>query len=620
MENPAGKTPEYRTFLEQLFGNKSDDLNILIYLLPLKKARFFKTVEGACDFIENINEKPQNIFFGCGLVRPGIESGRGKKEDIAGIGGFWADIDFQSGDKPGFPTDLAAVKELIYGHGMDPTHLIFTGNGVHAWWAFKEVWEFSSRNEAMQAEKLNNRLQETILKRARQKGWAIDKTHDTTRILRPPGTFNRKDPENPIPTKILEEGPQIPYSDPTDLEEFLISEDELKASEKPHKNEQIRIEHNLKLDPEANPPSDRMQDLLDIEPDFKASWNAQRPDFKKQSASEYALSLANYAAQANWSDQEIADLIVAFYRRHGQNSIFEKKPDIRKALRSDYLSRTIAMARSATDEQSIEDYYKNICPSLNTEYEQKLDPDGAKAKKNVCLILGLEIEYVEQFKTLKDSKYVIKANHYDSTSKCTKNSEISFESTAHFNDKTRFQNRIFEITTVYRNIKRRHWEEVIKPNWGKFMRVEEVGPQEIASRLKEWFQEYLNKDQNRTVNDATIDKMPFIHKDHWYVHPDHLNSWAITNGFEKYNISQTVMELEKAKCEKPEKLNAINPNNRKKTTVRGFYKIPHSLVSPPTPQPPLRLISNKTEASENTIEPKEKDNNDTHNVERSYGG
>lgn len=593
MENQCTNPPEYRRFFDQMFGNKSDDLNILIYLLPLKQAKFFGTVKGACDFIDKINAKPQNIFFGCGLVKSNVEKGRGKKPDIGGIGGFWADIDFQSGDKPGYPVDLDAIKELIYGHGIDPTHLIHTGNGVHAWWMFKEPWEFSTLQEAMQAENLNNRLQETILKRAREKGWAIDKTHDMTRILRPPGTFNRKDPEHPIPTKILQEGPQDPYSDPLDFDQYLISEDEIKTTQSIDKAEQVRIENGLKLDPKADPPSAPIEDLMDIEPNFRASWNAQRPDFKKQSPSEYALSLANYAAQAGWSDQEIADLIIAFYRRHRYNATFEKKPDIRKAMRSDYIANTIAKARAATAQNDVEDYLENVCPALGTPYEKKLDPDGERAKKAVCTILGLkEILYVEQYKSLKDCQYIMQAVHYDSVNQVDKTSEITFESTAEFSNKTRFQDKILEKTLVYTKIKAIHWDKVIKPNWGKFIRVNEVGPQEIASRLKEWFEEYLNYEQERTVDDATIDKVPFIHKDHWFVHPAHLNAWASMNGFDNYKIDQTKRELQKSKCEKL-KLNATNPNTGKRTTVNGFYKIPHTIATPPPPK--LKLVNTDTD-------------------------
>lgn len=614
-QDPPGS--EYRRFLDQLFGNKSEKLNILVYLLPLKKAKFFKTVDGACDYIKSINPSQQNIFFGCGLLRAGIKTdlkktggqGRGKKSDIAGIGGFWADIDFQSGDKPGYPTDIEAVKELIYGHGLDPTHVIFTGNGVHAWWMFKEPWEFDSPGEMAKAESLNNRLQETILKRAREKGWSMDKTHDLTRILRPPGTFNKKDPENPIATKILIEGPQQPYSDPEIFDDYLISEDEIKASKTIDQTEKVRIEDNLKLDPDANPPATLMQELFDIVPNFKASWNAQRPDLKKQSASEYALSLANYAAQAGWSDQDIANLIIAFYRRHRQNAAFEKKPDIKKALRVDYLSHTIALARAAAREQDIEDYYKNISPAVNTEYEKKLDPDGEKALARICDITGLSIRRIRQIKARFGSEYIMDVEYYSTTEGGMKCSEVSFKSVSEFSELKRFQDTVLHATTIFRPIQKKYWDKIVKPNLTKLIVVEEVGPQDVKAQLKDWFEDYLSGNEDRTVNDATLDKRPFVHKKCWHVHPENLNSWTFTMGVDKGDIDHTKQELVAAGCQFVERYSATNPNTETRTTVRGFFKVPPTLFKP---RPPLKVIKggagNNAQPDENDTDTDTNDN------------
>jgi hypothetical protein len=51
------------------------------------------------------------------------------------------------------------------------------------------------------------------------------------------------------------------------------------------------------------------------------------------------MSLATLAAYADWTDQEIVNLLIAHRREHGNPQ---------KALRSDYLQRTLARARQAT--------------------------------------------------------------------------------------------------------------------------------------------------------------------------------------------------------------------------------------------------------------------------------
>lgn len=92
----------------------------------------------------------------------------------------------------------------------------------------------------------------------------------------------------------------------------------------------------LRLNHDAEPPPVKWSLLCEAEPRALAIFNhTQRtPD---GSASSYDMALANYAASAGWTDQEIADLLIAHRRAH------KAKP---KANLQDYLARTIAEARS----------------------------------------------------------------------------------------------------------------------------------------------------------------------------------------------------------------------------------------------------------------------------------
>ncbi|HEY0376412.1 MAG TPA: phage/plasmid primase, P4 family [Pyrinomonadaceae bacterium] len=91
----------------------------------------------------------------------------------------------------------------------------------------------------------------------------------------------------------------------------------------------------LRLNQDAEPPV-KWSLLCEAEPRALASFNHTRrtPD---GSASSYDMALANYAARAGWTEQEIADLIIAHRRTHNA------KP---KADLQDYLARTITEARS----------------------------------------------------------------------------------------------------------------------------------------------------------------------------------------------------------------------------------------------------------------------------------
>ncbi len=96
---------------------------------------------------------------------------------------------------------------------------------------------------------------------------------------------------------------------------------------------------DLILEPDADPPRDKFKRLAKNEA-FLEIWENEG-DFP--SLSEHDMSLAGYAAADGWNDQEIANLIIAFRRRHGQS-----KKEQEKALRADYINRTLSNIQRGT--------------------------------------------------------------------------------------------------------------------------------------------------------------------------------------------------------------------------------------------------------------------------------
>ncbi len=96
---------------------------------------------------------------------------------------------------------------------------------------------------------------------------------------------------------------------------------------------------DLELDPDADPPVKLLNALLKKK-GVRQIWEHRHPDL--DSLSDYDWSLANIAMEEDWSDQEIADLIIAFRRAHGD------KNDIKKSLRLDYITLTIQKVRGAS--------------------------------------------------------------------------------------------------------------------------------------------------------------------------------------------------------------------------------------------------------------------------------
>ena len=155
-------------------------------------------------------------------------------------------------------------------------------------------------------------------------------------MLRLPGTLNHNGADGPVEVRILENRFDLHYA-VDDFEQFLPAEESV--DETTHD-----VVEELVLNADAEPPALKLLDVASTSPAFWETWNRQRGDLADSSQSGYDLSLATITALGGWTDQEIANLIIAHRRRHGE------KPE--KALRGDYVRRTIGKARRAAMENA----------------------------------------------------------------------------------------------------------------------------------------------------------------------------------------------------------------------------------------------------------------------------
>lgn len=91
----------------------------------------------------------------------------------------------------------------------------------------------------------------------------------------------------------------------------------------------------LVLHPDAVPPFHKLELLKEIDTKFAQTWARNRPDLADQSASTYCLSLATVAASVGWTPQEMANLLIAWRKKSGEDA---------KLDRLDWYQRTIARA------------------------------------------------------------------------------------------------------------------------------------------------------------------------------------------------------------------------------------------------------------------------------------
>lgn len=260
---------EAMKFLEVLYGEEELDKGHLVcFTLPDQTTRWFHHMKKE-EFIEHALDmaKTKNVYVGLGLQdkemameiarqknKNSSESRiRGYKQTVYAIPGVWLDIDVKGPahkEKDLPDTDDDALK-LIAKFPLDPTVLIHTGNGYQSYWLFKEPWYFDNGHERIEAQEFLNQFLLTMQYYASEHGWKLDSTSDLSRVFRIPGTWNRKNPNQIKPVKIVQLNEQNRYTK-DEIEQYLLDPAHLpkgltkrtfKAKAIPVANQFSKIEH-----------------------------------------------------------------------------------------------------------------------------------------------------------------------------------------------------------------------------------------------------------------------------------------------------------------------------------------------------------------------------------------
>jgi hypothetical protein len=335
-----------RKFLEKLFKGKQESHCVLIWLKDKLRggtSYWFINLAEAAEFAKSQAGK-FDVYYGIGLASHAYgKTQRVKADEIIGIPCIWLEVDYKTGStaihkkEEQLPTKEEAIA-LINELPFKPSLIVNSGNGFHLYWLLTSVWLFADAIERERAKLLVERFQRYFKSLANAHGWTNDSTFDLARVYRVPGTKNHKT-QNPKPVTIVEESEERYTAD--QIENFLDSLPEAEqpvahcAEGKAQIKQLISETDAVALDPHANVPVNKFDMLCEAEPKFRLTWEKKRKDLPDQSASSYDMALADYAALAQWTDQEIANLIIAFRRKHGD--------DLK--LRYDYYAMTIAKAR-----------------------------------------------------------------------------------------------------------------------------------------------------------------------------------------------------------------------------------------------------------------------------------
>lgn len=306
-------------FLTALWGPTPAGL-IHLWQLADKRSFYVRSPEAATAF-----DGKSDVYCGVALAHQDHGPHRRTRNDQAlGIPGLWLDIDINGGpeNKTGAAGDV--VKATALAHALlEPTVIVNSGYGLHAWWLLDDPWIFASKDEQQQAALVAARWQQAHRERA---GYAVDATHDLARLLRLPGTKNAKGGQSKPVTVVQSDGPRYDFATIAQAVQHI-------AITAP-------AETDLPEVVVGSPTDDTLiRDLIANSPMFAKTWRHDRPDRRTWSMSEYDLALCVIAARTGRTDQQLADLISAHRSAHGSL----------KGLREDYVARTIRKARTVVE-------------------------------------------------------------------------------------------------------------------------------------------------------------------------------------------------------------------------------------------------------------------------------
>src|SRR5687768_7519077 len=163
------------------------------------EGRTFSEPTDAADYAMRLDaEGAQGIYMRTTTLASVPRSGeRGGDEASKTLPGFAADMDIAGpGHKTAkpLPTSPETCFAIISATGLpQPTLWVHSGGGVYPWWMFDQGVDLTEENSLTWAQGLSERLHETIAAWAEDLGWFYGAgVKDMSRVLRIPGTVNRK--------------------------------------------------------------------------------------------------------------------------------------------------------------------------------------------------------------------------------------------------------------------------------------------------------------------------------------------------------------------------------------------------------------------------------------------
>jgi len=238
----VSRAEQARAFCSALLGGRDGDdrlsgLYTTVWSSADKLTRWRRAHEpgAVASLIAELDEQPDAhaVYIGMGLMdaprgtviftdptgEP-VTKGRTRNEDVRGILGLWADIDIagEGHADAHYPTTVEDARRIVDALRLKPTLVIHSGGGLQVYWLFTEPWLCADADdpeaERVKMADLVRDWTRTVQFQAELVGrFKVDSTFDLARLLRPPGTTNRKIAGNPRRVEIVEFNERATYDE-----------------------------------------------------------------------------------------------------------------------------------------------------------------------------------------------------------------------------------------------------------------------------------------------------------------------------------------------------------------------------------------------------------------------
>lgn len=559
-------TSDTIAFFNALYADKPENATILIWSLQgnRKLSRWAKSIDEAARAVQAAEKIPGwNIYAGvCTGRQVGTANSRILAQDVYGIPGVWADIDIAG---PGHkskklpPTQQSAL-EIIQRSGLDPTLIVNSGGGLHAYWLFKEYAVINTDTERSEYAALCVGWQKLQMMHAAAASYVIDGTHDLARVLRVPGTLNYKDVE-PVMCRII--GNEGPRYEAEDIRSLLPATVESAA-------EQTATESFIIRD-NVFPPQDKFNALCEVEKRFLDAWNLDRPDLNDDSASGYGASLATFAACAKWSDQEIVDLLVQHRIKHGFD------PQLRHWK---YYRNTIDLGRRAAARQQATATSTPplvVVPIVNVQPDKSISKEDVEQRLIITEIqppekraLALDFLTAHLGTTIRSvKKYRGDTPQFQIT---TERGVIILSGMEKLLSQGHIRNAIADTDDVLiPPFKRDDWDAVAQSFLDAAEPIEVGTESTDTGSVREWLRIYLDENPpSEFSQQAVSNQMPFVRGDGTFFFLTHFRNWLLIRHSERIESKRLGPILRRVGAESS--IVNYKPEDGKPTT-RSVWKI-----------------------------------------------